>query len=305
MADNVTIPATGSGTATPVVATDDVAGVHFQKVKLDIGGDGASSPVTSLALETGGNLDAAVAALQIIDDWDETDRAKVNIIAGQAGIAAGAGAVGATVPRVTLASDDPAVTALQIMDDWDNAASDGASVSGDTAHDSPDAGEPVKVGGKAATALPTAVAANDRTNLLTDVYGRPFVRTGSQGPAGGVWTQLHVPAANTQATKSQSAGAAGVRNVCTGFTVTLAAGTTAPSAAQVTVALIDGASGGGTYLWRSNMSLPAVAGAQTTIVRTGLWLPGTAATAMTLEFSAAGGANTYETVSMEGTTVAE
>lgn len=42
MADNVTIPATGSGTATPNVATDDVAGVHFQKVKLDVGGDGAS-----------------------------------------------------------------------------------------------------------------------------------------------------------------------------------------------------------------------------------------------------------------------
>jgi len=40
-----------------------------------------------------------------------------------------------------------ALTALQIMDDWDNAASDGASVSGDVAHDSADAGEPVKIGG--------------------------------------------------------------------------------------------------------------------------------------------------------------
>jgi hypothetical protein len=55
-------------------------------------------------------------ALQIIDDWDESDRAKVNPIVGQAGIAAGAGAVGVTVPRVTLASDDPAVTALQLLD---------------------------------------------------------------------------------------------------------------------------------------------------------------------------------------------
>lgn len=40
MADNVTIPATGSGTATPVVATDDVGGVHYQRVKIAIGGDG-------------------------------------------------------------------------------------------------------------------------------------------------------------------------------------------------------------------------------------------------------------------------
>lgn len=50
-------------------------------------------------------------AAQIIDDWDETDRAKVNIIAGQAGIAAGAGAVSASTPRVTLASDAPAPVA--------------------------------------------------------------------------------------------------------------------------------------------------------------------------------------------------
>jgi len=45
MADNVTIPTTGSGTATPVIATDDVSSVHYQKVKLDAGGDGASTPV--------------------------------------------------------------------------------------------------------------------------------------------------------------------------------------------------------------------------------------------------------------------
>jgi hypothetical protein len=59
---------------------------------------------------------AALTALQIMDDWDESDRAKVNLIVGQAGIAAGAGAVGATVPRVTLASDDPGVALLTTID---------------------------------------------------------------------------------------------------------------------------------------------------------------------------------------------
>lgn len=45
MADNIDVtPGTGK-----TVATDDVAGVQFQKVKLDIGGDGASTPVTDLA----------------------------------------------------------------------------------------------------------------------------------------------------------------------------------------------------------------------------------------------------------------
>jgi len=55
-------------------------------------------------------------AVEIMDDWDESDRCKVNLIAGQAGIAGGAGAVGATVPRFTLASDDPAVASLGVLD---------------------------------------------------------------------------------------------------------------------------------------------------------------------------------------------
>src|SRR3990167_9024512 len=50
---------------------------------------------------------------------DSSGRLTVNPISGQAGVAAGAGTVGATVQRMTLASDDPAVTSLQIMDDWD------------------------------------------------------------------------------------------------------------------------------------------------------------------------------------------
>src|SRR3990172_2833549 len=68
-----------------------------------------------------------------------------------------------------------------VLDDWDNIASDGASVSGDVAHDSADAGEPVKVGGKAynfdGTAPGTAVAENDRTNHINDLYGRQYVET--------------------------------------------------------------------------------------------------------------------------------
>ena len=42
MADNVTLPGAGN-----VVATDDVGGVQYQVVKLDIGGDGASSRISA------------------------------------------------------------------------------------------------------------------------------------------------------------------------------------------------------------------------------------------------------------------
>lgn len=60
MADDITIPTTGTGTATPVVATDDVAGVHFQKVKPDVGASGASIPVGGF-LETGSGAVGAIA----------------------------------------------------------------------------------------------------------------------------------------------------------------------------------------------------------------------------------------------------
>lgn len=50
-----------------------------------------------------------VTALQIMDDWDETDRAKVNLIVGQAGVAGGAGASSALTQRVAIATDANAI----------------------------------------------------------------------------------------------------------------------------------------------------------------------------------------------------
>lgn len=60
--------------------------------------------VTSGAI-TETNSAAIAASLSVLDDWDETNRAAVNIIAGQVGVAGGTGTDGATVQRVTLATD--------------------------------------------------------------------------------------------------------------------------------------------------------------------------------------------------------
>jgi hypothetical protein len=49
MADNVTIPATGTGTATPIIATDDVGGVQYQRMKLSLGPDGTATDVKTAA----------------------------------------------------------------------------------------------------------------------------------------------------------------------------------------------------------------------------------------------------------------
>jgi hypothetical protein len=44
MADNIELlPGTGGA----ILATDDVAGVQFQKIKLDVGGDGATAPLSN------------------------------------------------------------------------------------------------------------------------------------------------------------------------------------------------------------------------------------------------------------------
>jgi hypothetical protein len=122
MADDLTITQ-GTGTT---IAADEISSVKYQRIKLSLGADGTAVDAiagagvvgTGVQRTTLASDDPAVTALQVVDDWDESDRAKVNLIVGQAGIAAGAGAVGATVPRVTHASDDPAVTALQLVDDF-------------------------------------------------------------------------------------------------------------------------------------------------------------------------------------------
>jgi hypothetical protein len=101
----------------------------------------------------------AATSLGVLDDWDESDRAKVNPIVGQAGVAGGAGAAGATVQRVVLATDTTV-----------------PNVSGTVAHDAGDSGNPVKVGYRADTTFQAAVADGDRVDALADVYGHVRAR---------------------------------------------------------------------------------------------------------------------------------
>lgn len=98
------------------VANDSTGQIKLAAGAAAIGSVTVSSSALPSGASTLAEQQTQTTSLSVIDDWDESDRAKVNPIVGQAGIAAGAGAVGVTVPRVTLASDDPAVTALQIID---------------------------------------------------------------------------------------------------------------------------------------------------------------------------------------------
>lgn len=87
--------------------------------RLPVDGSGVTQPVSgtltcnagtnlntsALALESGGNLAAIAASESVLDDWDESDRAKVNPIVGQAGIDGGSGTVSGKTTRVVIATD--------------------------------------------------------------------------------------------------------------------------------------------------------------------------------------------------------
>jgi hypothetical protein len=146
-----------------------------------------------------------------------------------------------------------ALTALQIMDDWDNAASDGASVSGDVAHDAADAGEPVKVGAKAETSLKgiTLVADGDRTNLYADADGVQVVKLGTTGADAISEAVSNTDGASTAFTNFSAV--ASTYNYVTSIAVFR-------TDAGATLAYIDFRDGtAGSVLWR--MPLPAGGGA--------------------------------------------
>ena len=123
----------------PIIGTDGLmlnANMNIQGVDI---GPGASS----LCVQDGGNtitVDGTVAvtnaditssktALEIMDDWDDANYCNSNMNLAGTDVTAGAGAVAAGTPRVTLASDDPAVAKLGTIDtDTGNIATDTSAI---------------------------------------------------------------------------------------------------------------------------------------------------------------------------------
>lgn len=62
-----------------------------------------------------------------------------------------------------------------VVDETGASAVDALAVGGGTPHDAVDSGNPLKIGFKAANALPTAVANADRANGVADLFGRQLV----------------------------------------------------------------------------------------------------------------------------------
>lgn len=162
--------------------------------------------------------------------------------------------------------------------------------------------------GSTGSATPTKavlVAGDDGTNLkgLITASAANMVSAGQLGDQTltmtqmGQWAVTHLPATATKATISKGANASG-RHVCTGYISSMAvAGTTCTTV--LTWSIRDGATGAGTVLWSGAMQ-QFVTGQDHNNSQNGLALIGTANTAMTIEFSAAGTTATQQTVSMQG-----
>lgn len=114
----------------------------------------------------------------------------------------------------------------------------------------------------------------------------------------GTWSVVSTPGAGVVASAVKAAGAAGMRHVAWGIIVSFGA-IAAPVATLLQWNLRDGASGAGTIIASGQVAVPAAAFASIIIPLTALNIPGTAATAMTLEFSAAL-ANLAEGVTLVG-----
>ena len=116
-----------------IILSPYTSGTATAVLRVAIGQFGGRLDVNIAALGMGAldvtevNSAAIAASLGVLDDWDESDRAKINPIVGQAGVAAGAGASGANTVRVVTASDSTVTeansaaikTAVEVMDDWD------------------------------------------------------------------------------------------------------------------------------------------------------------------------------------------
>lgn len=118
----------------------------------------------------------------------------------------------------------------------------------------------------------------------------------------GEWTVNSSPAAGSVASAVKAAGAAGVRHVCTAIHASLAVAT-AITAATFTVNLRDGASGAGTVLMSRRVRAVTADTNHLVFELSGLSIFGTEATAMTLEFTAAGEATTLQDCTLVGYSV--
>lgn len=240
MADNVAITP-GSGAT---IATDDVGGVQYQRVKFDVGGDGAASPLVRGQQAKANSLPVALASDQ--DALPVTDNGGSLTVDGAVELGAATLAALETIGVGSIAAGDNNIgnvdLASAIPAGNNNIGDvDVLTVNAQSAHDAAVAGNPVRIAGRAESTELTAVADGDTCDLMTDLNGKLVVAPYAvpERLVSGV-TAAIATATNTSVI---AAGGAGVRNYVTAVLVT-----NSHASQGVLVTITDGA--GGTALYR-------------------------------------------------------
>ena len=186
----------------------------------------------------------------------------VSVSAGGSTIADGADVTQGAIADVKVTGDNSGTASAKLrgfnylwslvidtVNSWVKVSIQNASlaVTGDVAHDAADSGNPVKIGGKAASADPTAVANADRVNALFDLIGR-LVSAPYCIPENTVSGAITTAMTGTTSTSLVAAPGAGLRNYITTLIISNA------HASVGTDVVIQDGSGGTTLL-----TIPAAA----------------------------------------------
>jgi len=256
MADNVAITA-GSGTN---IATDDVAGTHFQRMKLV---DGTLDSTTAIA--SGGGVEAG--ALRVTIASDSTGVVSIDDNGGSltvdGTVTANAGTGSFTVAQATAGNLNATVTGfttvgaaafVKLTDGTNTAtvnANGGLEVTGGVSHGVADAGNPLKLGAKAESSVTSTANVTDgqRTDLYADLDG--VLITKSFIPYGDIKVERVTDTGGTATAFTTFGATASQRNYITTITVYNS------STTQGFIDLRDGTAGSVLY----TIPLPALGGA--------------------------------------------
>lgn len=154
-------------------------------------------------------IDSKRAQVLVIEDATTRGQRAAVSAAGRVSVDASGVPVPVTDNSGSLTVDAPSGTPVHVrigdgtlqtsvVDETGASAVDALAVGGGTPHDSVDSGNPVKIGMKAANALPTAVANNDRANAVSDLFGRQLV--GHIDPAMQTWKSANYTSTQTGTT---------------------------------------------------------------------------------------------------------
>lgn len=221
MADNVAITA-GSGTS---VATDDVAGIHFQRVKLV---DGTADSAAAIPGDATNGLDVDVTRVQ---GTVAVSAASLPLPSGAATAAKqpALGTAGTPSADVITVQGVASMTALKVDGSAVTQPVSGTvtanlaagtntnEVVGDAAHGAAVAGNPVLSGREARTTDGTAVGNGQAVRAIADTLGKQIV---IQGAVHDLYTSGKATYTNTTAADVIAAAGAGVRIAVTSVLVT-------------------------------------------------------------------------------------